>query len=109
MPKASRHGTPPRDNEAATLWADLGEGVRNYRRMKYNERIAFEIRQGQRRQEVEKINGAQIEDGTIAGYPWREAWMKVQVQLFIDGKFDEMEGPQEWKQRKLRNKPRNDG
>ena len=35
--------------------------------------------------------------------------MKVQVRLFIDGKLDEMEGPQEWMLEKLRNGLKNAG
>ncbi len=103
MPKAPRHGTPTRDNEAATLWADLGTGARNHRRIAYNKWIAFVTRQMRRRLEVEKINAAPLIDRTIAGYPWRTAWIIVQVCLFIDSKHDEMENLQEWKQKKLWN------
>lgn len=109
MPKASRHGTPPRDNQAATLWADLGEGARNYRHLKRQLQINIEVRQYRRRLDVERINAAPLIDETIAGFHWREAWAKVQTMLAIDGKFDEMEGPQEWKQGRLRNRLKNDG
>ena len=109
MPKTSRRGTPARDNEAATLWADLGRGARNYRRLKRQLQINIEVRQYHRRLDVERINAAPLVDETIAGYPWRTAWAKVQTMLAIDGEFDEMEGPQEWKQKKLRNRLKNDG
>ena len=103
MPKTSRYGTPARDNEAATLWADLGTGARNYRRIGRIRRIAFDVRQYQRRFIVEKINAAPLVGGEIiAGYPWRIAWIIVQTMLFIDGRHDEMEGPQEWILEKLR-------
>lgn len=109
MPEASQHGTPPRDNEAATLWADLGEGARNYRRMRRDRWIDLKVRQYHRRLEAEEIGTAPLEGETVAGYHWREAWIIVQAMLFIDGKYDEMEGPQQWKQWKLRNRLKNDG
>ena len=96
MQQASRHGTPARDNQAATLWADLGKGVRNYRRMKRDERIAFVVRQQRRRFEVAKIYAAPLVDETVAGYPWRTAWIIVQNMLFTDDMQDEMMGPEEW-------------
>lgn len=96
MPKTSRHGTPTRDNEAATLWADLGTGAKNYRRMKRDERIAFVVRQQRRRFKVAKIYVAPLIEDTVAGYPWRTAWIIVQNMLFTDGMFDEMMDPEEW-------------
>ena len=96
MPKTPRNGTPARDNEAATLWADLGVGARNYRRMKRDDWLDFEERQYRRRLEIEKINAAPLVDEMVAGYPWRLAWIKVQGDLAINDRFDEMMGPEEW-------------
>ena len=96
MPETPRNGTPPRDNEAATLWADLGDGARNYQRMKQNDWLDFQERQYHRRLETEKINAAPLVGEMVAGYPWRLAWIKVQADLATDGKFDEMMGPEEW-------------
>ena len=78
---------------------DLENGAKNYRRLKTQERIDFDVRQHHRRLEVERILSAAPEqiDGEwyIAGYPWRVAWLTVMVCHFIDRK-PIPEDPEEW-------------
>jgi hypothetical protein len=66
-----------------TLLDDYAIGVRNYRRLERERRIALKVRQHYRRLEVENNPGAD--------------WFKVQTMRLIDGQ--QMEGFEEWMQK----------